>query len=105
MLRQRSLWPITIGPHLGEVTCPRLALLERPREWYVQVLEKEPLIRHKCGNWGRRTIFGSSATPVRGRKSIGQLDFGPKRRAFVRSRNNSRYIVTHTLQAIFHREK
>jgi hypothetical protein len=101
----RFFWPISIGQCLGEGARSRLRLTVEPRECYLLIPGIEPLIWNKRGNSGRRTIFGSSATPVRGLKSIGQLDFGPKRRAFVRSRNNFRYIVTHTLQAIFHREK
>ena len=86
----RFRWPITIGLRLGEGTRSRSPLTEGPRECYVQILEEEPLIRNKCGNWGGRTIFRSAAESIRGSKSSGQLVLGPKRPSFGRSRNNSR---------------
>gem|GEM_PF-2394364 len=90
MLRQRFLWPIIIVPRSGDGTHSRSRLTGDPMEWYVQILGKEPFIRHKCGNRGRWTIFGRAARPIRVSKSMGLSDFGPKPRAFVRSRNNSR---------------
>jgi len=100
MLRQRSLWPITVRPHLGEGTRSRLPLTAGPKAWYVQILGTEPPIRHKGGNWGRRIIFRTAAEPIRESKSMGQLVFGPKRPAFVRSRNSS---DLHRMQGLHHR--
>gem|GEM_PF-1846089 len=49
-----------------------------PKVWYVQTWEKQPLICHKDGNWGRWTIFRSAAPPIRGSKPIGRLITGPQ---------------------------
>ena len=76
MLRQRYLWPITIGPHLGEGTRSTSPLTEGSRVGYVQILKKGSLIWHKCGNWSRWTIFGRAAAPIRGSKSIAELVLG-----------------------------
>ena len=66
MLRQRFRWPIIIVPRSGEDTRSRSRLTGEPREWYVQILGKEPLIRHKCGNRRRWAIFRSTATSIQG---------------------------------------
>jgi hypothetical protein len=47
---------------------------------YVQILKKGSLIWHKYGNWGRWTIFGLTAAPIRGPKSIAGLVLGRKNR-------------------------
>jgi hypothetical protein len=52
MLRQRSRWPITIGPRSAERTGSRLRLTGEPREWYVHIRGKEPLIRQKMWEFG-----------------------------------------------------
>jgi hypothetical protein len=56
---------------LGSVPALGLPLTAGSGEWYAQILGKEPLIRHKGGKWSRWTIGRSSATPIRGSKSIG----------------------------------
>jgi len=45
MLRQRYLWPITLGPHLGEGTRSTSPLTEGSRVGYVQILKEVSLIR------------------------------------------------------------
>jgi hypothetical protein len=50
---------------------------------------KEPLTWPKRGNSDRRTIFGNSATGIRGSRPIRKLVNGPKQRVFVRLRNSS----------------
>jgi hypothetical protein len=75
MLRQRYLWPITIGPHFGEHTRSTSPLTEGSRVEYVQILKKGSLIWHKSGNWSRWTIFGR-ATAIGGSKSIAELVLG-----------------------------
>ena len=76
MLRQRYLWPITIGPHLGEGTLSTSPLTEGSRVGYVQILKKGSLIWHKCENWSRWTILGRAAAPILGSKSIAELVLG-----------------------------
>jgi hypothetical protein len=88
MLRQCSHWPIRIVPRSGEGTGSRLPLTGEPRECYLLILGTELLIWHKGGNSGRRTVFGSTATPVRGSKSYGKLVCSSKRPVFGRSPNN-----------------
>ena len=86
MLRQRYLWPITIGPYLGEVTRSTSPLTEGSRVGYVQILEEGSLVWHKCGNWSRWTIFltrGRADSRVEIHRRSGSW---PKRPASVRSR-------------------
>ncbi len=65
MLRRPSLWPIPFARQPCEGTRSRSRLAGEQTQWHVQILEKEPLIQGKCGNWGvgpfseaRRTRFG-----------------------------------------------
>jgi hypothetical protein len=89
MLRLRSFWLITIGPCLGEGASSRLRLTGEPKEWYARTLENEPLIWHKCGNWGRWTIFSGVATPFRGRENMEHPISALEPQSLLRSRNNS----------------
>lgn len=89
----RFPWPITIGQCFGEGTRSRFGLTGEPREWYARILENEPLIWPKGGNWGRRTIFGNAATQIRGSRPIRKLVHESKQPVFVRSRNNSGLYV------------
>lgn len=58
--------------------------------WYPRIQEDVPLIWHEGGNWARRTIYGSAATPIRDRKALDSRIVVEKRRPFVWSRNNFR---------------
>ena len=78
MWLQHFPWATTTGKFSGEGTRSRLPFTEGQRVWYVQIWEKEPLIRHKDGNWSRWTIFRNAAAPIRVRKPIGRSVYGPK---------------------------
>lgn len=99
MWRQRFPWPITVGPCSGEGPHSGSRLTGEPRERYAQVREKVLLIRRERGNWGRRTIYGTVAEPIRGSKTIGDRFFGPKPTEFWGSRNNSGRTIRTILRA------